>query len=61
MLRLVLLGDLHCSDLSTSCSLIPSGTERGVFGKRGGKTLFQFSTELALSLFIHSEVFAQVF
>lgn len=30
VLRLVLLGDLHCSDLSTSCTLIPSGKE-GIF------------------------------
>lgn len=50
VLRCVLLGDLHCSDLSSSCSLVPSGIERGVCGKRRGKALCQFNTELALSV-----------
>lgn len=46
VLRFVLLGALHCSDVSSSCSLVPFGTERGVFGK----TLCQFNTEPALSV-----------
>lgn len=49
-LRLVLLGDLHCSDVSSSCSLVHFGAERGGFGNRGGKTLCQFNTEPALSV-----------
>lgn len=55
MLRLVLLGDLHCSDLSTSCTLIPSGKEgiflqKEEFLRKGEAKLCHFNTELTLSV-----------